>query len=153
MPPWYAALEVQQWKNIAKKNNIRFRSFIRRSGISFSAAFGIKKATNKFNPDVIHLHDSHAHTFGLMATLFAGVKIPMILSRRVDFPIGRSFLSRWKYNHGAIKKIICVSEFIEKLVKTTVNTPGKVMTIHSGIDTDRFPKKTYRQTKTIIKYR
>src|SRR4051812_44327237 len=41
--------------------------------------------------DLLHAHDARSHTWA--ATL---AKVPLVVSRRVGFPVGQSFLSRWK---------------------------------------------------------
>lgn len=87
--------------------------------------------------ELIHLHDSHSHTYGVMAASLYGLKIPMILSRRVDFPIKRSIFSKWKYNHPAIKKILCVSRAIQKILARNVRDKSKLEVVYSGVDLSR----------------
>src|SRR6266852_464365 len=41
--------------------------------------------------DLIHAHDAAAHTRALTS------RLPLIVSRRVAFPVKRGLLSRWKY--------------------------------------------------------
>ena len=66
-------------------------------------------------------------------------KLPLILSRKVDFPIGQQgFLSAYKYNHPAVKKIICVSKAIEQIVHQGIRDHSKTSVIYDGIDFERF---------------
>lgn len=88
-------------------------------------------------PDLVHLHDSGAHTLAILA-YYAGFKPPLVLSRRVDFPPKNSPLTRFKYNHPAVKKILCVSRFIENIMRQTLRDVSKATTVHSGIDLSRF---------------
>src|SRR5687767_14215817 len=46
--------------------------------------------------DVVHAHDARSHTW---AAALAGV--PLVVSRRVGFPVGKTFLSRWKYGRAS----------------------------------------------------
>ncbi len=91
--------------------------------------------------ELIHLHDSHAHTYGCIAASLFKLSVPIVLSRRVDFPVSRNPLSKWKYNHPSIHKIICVSQFIKKVMAPDILDSSKLTVIHSGIDVDRFPKE------------
>src|ERR1700688_4824325 len=43
-----------------------------------------------------HAHDARAHTLAAMAGA-----APLIVSRRVGFPVNRSLASRWKYSRAA----------------------------------------------------
>ena len=97
----------------------------------------IRLAKN-IKPDLIHLHDSHAHTYGVLANTFSAHKIPLVLHRRVDFPIKPNIFSRWKYNHTSIKAILCVSEFIRQLLLPDIKNKAIVHTVYSGIDLERF---------------
>src|SRR5579863_920791 len=47
--------------------------------------------------DVVHAHDARSHTVG---ALFAGA--PLVVSRRVAFPVGDSAISRWKYRKASL---------------------------------------------------
>src|SRR5260221_12219576 len=51
--------------------------------------------------DLIHAHSGHAVALAAFGSL--GTNIPVVVTRRVDFPLSRNFLSRWKY--GRAKKI------------------------------------------------
>ena len=92
----------------------------------------------------MHAHDSHAHTFAVLAALF-GNKSAIIVSRRVDFKVSRGPFSRFKYNHSDVKRIICVSEKIKELTLPAVEDPQKLVTVHSGIDFSRFRESRNRQ--------
>ncbi|HUI92895.1 MAG TPA: glycosyltransferase [Chitinivibrionales bacterium] len=62
----------------------------------------------KNKPDVIHCHDSHALTHGVIAGKSTGV--PVVYTRRVAFPMSKGFLSRKKY--GSCAAIIAVSNAV-----------------------------------------
>ena len=89
------------------------------------------------NIDILHLHTSRSHTVGVVSTLF-GHHAKLVLTRRVDNPVGANFLSRWKYNHPRIKRIITVSDKIKEVLTHVLKEPSKCITIHSGIDSSRF---------------
>src|SRR5262245_4857048 len=55
--------------------------------------------------DLMHAHDARAHILALAAR-----GAPLIVARRVAFPVKRSFLSRLKYRFP--QRFIAVSEFV-----------------------------------------
>jgi glycosyltransferase involved in cell wall biosynthesis len=71
-----------------------------------------------------------------------GNQSAIIVSRRVDFTVSAGPLSKFKYNHPKIARILCVSEKIRTLTLPAVKDPLKVITVHSGIDFSRFRNKT-----------
>ena len=55
--------------------------------------------------DLVHAHDAHSHT---LAALFA--RMPLVVSRRVAFPVSRSLLSGWKYSRPRL--FIAISQHV-----------------------------------------
>jgi glycosyltransferase involved in cell wall biosynthesis len=113
-----------------------------KKGSSFDLSFARKLARYAATEscELIHVHDSHAHTFAVLAQQFYGCKLPIVVSRRVDFPIGTNLLSRFKYNHPAVKRIICVSQAIAEIVKREVKNKELVKVVHSGVDPQKFKR-------------
>ena len=107
-----ALSDVKQWifcvKNSAlahycQVKNIPHLTYIKRFSTNPIVSWQLKKIVAKLKIDLVHIHDSHSHTFSYIST-FLGNKTPFVLSRRVDFPVQKSFFSQKKYNHPAIKK-------------------------------------------------
>ncbi|MDP4290100.1 MAG: glycosyltransferase [Bacteroidota bacterium] len=90
------------------------------------------------NISLIHTHDAHGHTAAFISALFFGNSTPLITSRRTIFPIGTNWLSKLKYNHSSVSRIVCVSEKIRELASQTIIDKSKIVTVHSGIDLSRF---------------
>jgi len=88
--------------------------------------------------DIIHCHDSHAHSAAVVAAVHYGVKSPVIVSRRVDFPVSTNPLSRWKYNHPSVSRIICVSQAIRDITAPAIRDVSKLAVVHSGIDLHKY---------------
>ncbi len=132
------------YKRITQKN-IPTYGFKKRSGLLLGLALKLNKLCKNNDIDIIHVHDSHAHTAAYLAAIL-GNNTKIVVSRRVDFSIGKHFLSKYKYNHKNIKKIICVSDAIKNVMKTAVKNKNVLCTIHSGINMNRFPShnKTYK---------
>lgn len=115
--------------------------------MDFSTIQGIKRISHLEKADLMHIHSAKSHSLAVLSHVI-GNKTPLILSRRVDFPIRNNFFTQWKYNYPAIRKIICVSEAIEKIVRDSVKNPDRCTTVHSGIDVSRFEKPSGYLRKT-----
>ena len=62
--------------------------------------------------DLIHAHDAKAHSLALMH----GRGKPVVVARRVAFPIGRNPVSLWKYHRAS--HFIAVSEFVSSILES-----------------------------------
>lgn len=107
----------------------------KRGSISLAYMHHIRRLARSV--DLIHIHDSHAHNNAVLAVSTGAVNKPMVLHRRVDFPVSNSPFSRYKYNHPAIKKIICVSNAIKEIMAPAIQQQEKLATVYSGVDLDR----------------
>lgn len=108
---------------------------------AIGVAWKLRDLVKSYDPDLIHTHDSHAHTAAFLATVLFRVKCPIIVHRRVDFPVGKSRMSRKKYEHPMVKRVIAVSEAIRRIGSSGVKEPQKWTTVHSGIDPDAFRER------------
>jgi glycosyltransferase involved in cell wall biosynthesis len=112
-----------------------------RAAYDLQTAWIIKSHVNKKGVEVVHAHTSKAHTIATLAILL-GMKAKVVVSRRVDVPVKNNWFSRFKYNHAKICRIVCVSEKIKEITATGVRDPSRLVTIHSGVDLERFKKIT-----------
>ncbi len=112
----------------------KYYSVRKGSNINILFARKVREICRELEIDIIHVHDSHAHSFALLAANFFGNDIPVVVSRRVDFPIK----SKRKYNHPNIRKILCVSDAIREITGRDIANKSVLITVYSGIDLDRF---------------
>lgn len=139
------------------KNGLPFVSFPFKSAYHISTAFKIIKFCRKEGIELIQTHTSKSHTMAVIAGVL-GLRVPQILTRRVDFPIKNNWFSRFKYNYSKIKKIICISETIHKMTAVDIWDKTKLTTIHSGVDMEKFSsyfdsdwlRTTYQIEKNIV---
>lgn len=110
-----------------------------RGELDFSAVRSIRSVCLSKNISLIHTHTGHAHTLALLAKR-KHLKIPLVVSRRVDFKPAKSFFSKWKYNHEAIDYYLPVSHKIRSIMLEAGISPEKLITVYSGIDLKRFSK-------------
>mgnify|MGYP006085758763 CR=1 FL=1 len=120
------------------ENGITHFTQSKKGSIDFSYAKRIKQICVEHQVELIHVNDAHAHTFSILAASIFGNTTPIILSRRVDFPIKNNLFSHFKYNHKQIKKILCVSDTIKQITATGIKDNSKLATVYSGIDLDKF---------------
>lgn len=84
-------------------------------------------ARNRRWADFAHAHDASSHTIAALAGLR-----PLVVARRVAFPLKSGMLSRWKYRRASI--CIAVSEYAKgRLVEGGVD-PGRVQVVYDGVD-------------------
>ena len=76
--------------------------------------------------DLVHAHCAKSHT---LAALFA--RAPLVVSRRVAFPIKRGLLSRWKYSRPVL--FLAVSNYVAgKLMEAGVPS-RKIEVVYDGV--------------------
>lgn len=107
--------------------------------LNLTLPYRIWSLVRQNQPDVIHAHDSKAHTLAWLASSIWGIKTPLIVSRRVTLGKHRNNLSQIKYNHPSIAYFICVSEAVRHSLQNVVKQNKKLKVIYSGINPARFP--------------
>jgi len=75
---------------------------------------------------IIHAHDARGHSWAAAAGVAA-----LVVSRRVAFPIGRSFLSRWKYRRAA--RYLAVSRFVASQLSDADVPADKIGIVYDGV--------------------
>ncbi len=78
------------------------------------------------NCDLIHAHDARAHT---LALVHGGGK-PVVVARRVAFPIGRGPASKWKYRKAA--HFIAISRHVAHTLAAGGVAPEKVSVVYDA---------------------
>ena len=76
--------------------------------------------------DLIHAHDARAHTLALLH----GRGKPVVVARRVAFPIGRGPASRWKYRKAA--HFIAISRHVADMLASGGVPPEKVSVVYDA---------------------
>ncbi len=104
-----------------------------RGEIDFMAIGKISHIIRKKGINIVHAHTAHAHTLAGFSGRIC--KIPVVVTRRVDFPLRNPF-SRWKYQHLA-DAIIVISKAIKRILLQYGIPREKLFHIPSGIDLQR----------------
>lgn len=83
--------------------------------------------------DLIHAHESKAHTNAILSSIFFR-KVPVIVTRRVLFSV-KGTLSKFKYQKT--QKVICISSAVKEVMMKFVDV-NNIKVIPSAIDTNKF---------------
>jgi hypothetical protein len=87
-------------------------------------ALGLTKWSRGF--DVVHAHDARSHTTG---SVFATA--PLVVSRRVAFPVGDSVLSRWKYRRASL--FLAVSHHVAGQLRSAGVEEDRIEVVYDGV--------------------
>jgi L-malate glycosyltransferase len=108
-----------------------------RAELDLAAAWRLSRVIKQLQPQIVHAHDPHGvamASLGLsMSTL--PVRPRLVASRRVDFHMRQSALSRWKYRQ--VDCFICASDAIRRIVVSDGIPRTRTVTVHEGIDLGR----------------
>jgi len=98
----------------------------------------IESAAREMDAQLIHAQTSHAHSLAIHAA--SKLSIPLVVSRRVDFPVGINVFSRRKYLHPAVH-YVAISEAIRDVLLASGVNADRVQVVHSGVNPNRYPKR------------
>ena len=76
--------------------------------------------------DVIHAHDARSHTLALAAP-----GSPLVVARRVAFPVRESWLSRWKY--GRACRYLAVSHYVGETLSDAGVSSEKIAVVPDAV--------------------
>lgn len=122
------------FKNL-QAENLQAKIFTSPKNINIDPRFiyFIYKIVKNKKIDIIHVHDPDAHSLVIFAIDIFKLNAKVVLHKKTIFPIKNKKYSVYKYNHRAIKHIICVSEASKKSIENTiVNIP--ITVIHDAIN-------------------
>jgi len=86
----------------------------------------LELASLREKADLVHAHDARSHSLAV-----ALARAPVVVARRVAFPLGRGPLSRWKYRQAA--HFIAVSEFVRGQMSECGIAAEKVSVVYDGV--------------------
>ncbi len=86
---------------------------------------------------ILHAHTSHAHELALWAHRL-GARRPVVVSRRVDFPVARTWWSGRKYRSRRVRRYLAISSAVEEELRRAGIEDDRIRRVPSGIDLTRF---------------
>lgn len=96
-------------------------------GIDAQPLTMVSIATLANDADLIHAHDARSHTWAVSMSC-----APLVVSRRVAFPVKQSFLSRWKYRRPL--RYVAVSEHVKQTLLEAEVPEDKISVVYDGVD-------------------
>jgi hypothetical protein len=94
--------------------------------------FLLRKFSRDF--DLIHAHDAKAHA---MAALLS--RSPLVVSRRVAFPVKRSSASKWKYGRPTL--FLAVSRFVAQELRRAGIDETRIRIVYDGVEIPSEPAR------------
>lgn len=116
-----------------------------RSEVGVISLFRLIKALRELRPEILAFNTPKAIFVGTLASRFASVGTRIIF-RRVNFPLKKNFLSRFKYTWG-IDCIVAISESIRLQLEISGIPTSKIRTIYEGMDLSLYPEQSRRKPR------
>jgi glycosyltransferase involved in cell wall biosynthesis len=110
--------------------------FPMRGEFDLRAVFRISRLCAERDIRLIHAHDAHAHSLAWLATMHRSA-IPVLITRRVDFPVGGNLFSNLKYRSRRIH-FIAISNGVKKVLLDAGVPEERIDVVFSGVDRSRF---------------
>ena len=82
--------------------------------------------------DLVHVHDARSHSLAAIACAK-----PLVVSRRVAFPVRRNLFSAWKYRRP--NRFLAVSQFVASELRKAGVPESKIEVIYDGIELSQSP--------------
>jgi L-malate glycosyltransferase len=113
------------------------------SGLSlFSAASRIRHFALNHKNVIIHAQTPHAHSAAAMGLV--GTTIPLIVSRRVMFPLKKSLFTKWKYARA--HRVIAVSSSVAQQLEHDGVPANKITVVYDAINAQHEQANTSAKT-------
>lgn len=93
--------------------------------------------------DLVHAHTGHAHGICRLAMVAHAAAPPLVVSRRVDFPIKGGPAGYWKYRRG-VSRYVAISDNVKKVLLNSGIPASQISRVHSGVDLTRGEGKADR---------
>jgi glycosyltransferase involved in cell wall biosynthesis len=95
------------------------------------AIWALRRIIRQLKPAALHAHTSRAHQLCLIAALGSG--LPVVVTRRVDFPLKRGPFAGWKYR-GQSVRFVAISRAIQDVLLAGGVPAKRISVIPSGVD-------------------
>lgn len=114
---------------------------VSRGGLRIPAARLIRKLLSEKFFSVVHANEAHAVTAAWLARVHC--HMPFLISRRVGYPIGKSWLALSRYR--AAHCIVANSEWVAQQAVASGARRGKVEVVHEGVEIPPLPSAEERK--------
>lgn len=111
-----------------------------RIGLRVRAAAAIRELLSKDSRDLVHLNEPHALTAAWLAD--AHRKLPLLLSRRIGFPLRAGWVSRARY--AAVERFVANSKNVAQSLIDCGIAPKRIAIVNEGVEIPRLPSAEQR---------
>jgi glycosyltransferase involved in cell wall biosynthesis len=111
------------------------------------AVWTLRRLIRRLRPALLHAHTSRAHQLCLLAAL--GNRLPVLVTRRVDFPLKRGPLAGWKYRGGTVR-FVAISRAIHDILVAGGVPAERISVIPSGVDFDALDAAPPSDPRTVF---
>jgi len=94
------------------------------------AAHRLRRLLTQQKFDLLHANEPHALTAAWMAGVHK--KLPLVISRRVAYPLGKSLVARRRYE--SVDRVLAISRFVAKSVLDSGLPAEKVEIVYDGVE-------------------
>jgi glycosyltransferase involved in cell wall biosynthesis len=104
--------------------------FVSRGLLRIPAVLEIRELLRAGRFDLVHANEAHAVSAGWLAR--AHKRVPLVISRRVGYPIGKSFIARARYH--AASRIIANSKWVAAQAARSGAPAADISTVYEGAE-------------------
>lgn len=115
---------------------------VARLGLRARAAGKIRGLLSRERFDLAHLNEPHALTAAWLAG--AHKKLPLLLSRRIGFPLRRGWATRARY--GAVERFVANSKNVAQSLIACGIAPERISIVNEGVEIPALPSPERRNS-------
>lgn len=97
------------------------------------AVLQLRRLVRRSRVDLVHAHTGHAAGLGALVTV--GTNVPLVIARRVDFPLRHNAATRWKYGRADV--MLAVSGAVSRILAAGGVDASRVVVVPDGTDVHR----------------
>ena len=116
--------------NEAARAGISVKSIPMKGAARLLGIFRLRNLIQAIRPDILHCHDGRVHGLAYLANRPLG--IPLVVARRVAFPLNHNLFSRRKYR-ASQQRFIAVSNFVRELIIRSGIDGSRVDVVYDGV--------------------
>jgi glycosyltransferase involved in cell wall biosynthesis len=102
-------------------------SLAKQRGLPCDALRPLRLLIRSRNFDVVHAHDAHSHASAALLS-----RVPLVVSRRVAFPIRTSVASLWKYRYA--QRYLAVSRYVAGVLTAGGINSDRIDVVYDGVE-------------------
>jgi glycosyltransferase involved in cell wall biosynthesis len=115
---------------------------VARFGLRARAAAAVRKLLSTDFFDLVHLNEPHALTAAWLAD--AHKKLPLVLSRRIGFPLREGWVSRRRY--AAVERFLANSQSVAQSLTDCGIAPERISIVNEGVEIPPPPSSERRSS-------